>query len=90
MIDMRSDNYYLYTEDTAWLKQIWTNYTRAVAFLEGKVDKTGLINITGLRDWARLGGGGYNAEGNALLYKVSHLDSFNPHCLPAFSVDKRF
>ncbi|KAF5378492.1 hypothetical protein D9615_007115 [Tricholomella constricta] len=27
-------------------------------------------NITGLRDWARPGGGGYNAEGNALLYKV--------------------
>ncbi|KAF5378587.1 hypothetical protein D9615_007106 [Tricholomella constricta] len=63
-------NYYLFSGDTAWLQQVWTNYTRAVAFLEGKVDGTGLINITGLRDWARLGGGGYNAEGNALLYKV--------------------
>lgn len=41
-----------------------------MAFLEAKVDRTGLINITGLRDWARLGGGGYNAEGNALLYRV--------------------
>lgn len=30
----------------------------------------GLMNITGLRDWARLGGGGINAEGNAILYKV--------------------
>lgn len=66
------DNYYLYSGDVAWLQTVWTNYTRAVAFLEGKVDKTGLINITGLRDWARLGGGGYNAEGNALLYKVSN------------------
>ena len=28
------------------------------------------MNVTGLRDWARLGGGGINAEGNALLYKV--------------------
>ncbi|KAF9459381.1 Six-hairpin glycosidase [Collybia nuda] len=63
-------NYYLYSGDVEWLQTVWTNYTRAVAFLEGKVDKTGLINITGLRDWARLGGGGYNAEGNALLYKV--------------------
>ncbi|GLB45730.1 putative bacterial alpha-L-rhamnosidase 6 hairpin glycosidase domain [Lyophyllum shimeji] len=63
-------NYYLFSGDTAWLQQAWTNYTKAVAFLEGKVDSTGLINITGLRDWARLGGGGYNAEGNALLYKV--------------------
>ncbi|KAF9007092.1 Six-hairpin glycosidase-like protein [Cyathus striatus] len=49
---------------------VWSNYTKAVAFLEGKVDETGLINITGLRDWARLGGGGHNAEGNALLYRV--------------------
>lgn len=65
------DNYYLYSGDTDWLKTVWTNYTRAVAFLEGKVDKTvGLMNVTGLRDWARLGGGGINAEGNALLYRV--------------------
>ncbi|KAF8890923.1 Six-hairpin glycosidase [Infundibulicybe gibba] len=63
-------NYHLYSGDTDWLHQIWTNYTKAVAFLEGKVDRTGLINITGLRDWARLGGGGYNAEGNAILYRL--------------------
>ncbi|KAH8101215.1 Six-hairpin glycosidase [Cristinia sonorae] len=63
-------NYVLYTGDVDWLKVVWTNYTRAVAFLENKVDGTGLMNVTGLRDWARLGGGGHNAEGNALLYKV--------------------
>ena len=28
------------------------------------------MNITGLRDWARQGGGGHNAEGNALYYKA--------------------
>ena len=44
--------------------------TKAVAFLEGKVTPIGLMNVTGLRDWARLGGGGINAEGNAILYKV--------------------
>lgn len=53
------------------MQTIWGNYTKAVAFLEAKVDKTGLMNVTGLRDWARLGGGGYNVEGNAILYKVS-------------------
>jgi hypothetical protein len=62
----------LYSGDIAWVRQVWANYTKAVAFLEGKVDKTGLMNVTGLRDWARLGGGGYNSEGNALLYRVSH------------------
>ncbi|KAF8153876.1 glycoside hydrolase family 78 protein [Crassisporium funariophilum] len=63
-------NYYLYSGDTPWLQNVWSNYTKAVAFLEGKVDNTGLMDVTGLRDWARLGGGGYNAEGNAILYKV--------------------
>ncbi|TFK60970.1 Six-hairpin glycosidase [Pluteus cervinus] len=66
-----TDNYFLYSGDEVWLRSVWSNYTKAVAFLEGKVDsKVGLMNVTGLRDWARLGGGGYNAAGNALLYRV--------------------
>ncbi|KII85113.1 glycoside hydrolase family 78 protein [Plicaturopsis crispa FD-325 SS-3] len=63
-------NYYLYSGDTAWLQNIWSNYTKAVAFLDSHVDSSGLFNVTGLRDWARLGGGGHNSEGNALYYKV--------------------
>ncbi|KII90218.1 glycoside hydrolase family 78 protein [Plicaturopsis crispa FD-325 SS-3] len=63
-------NYYLYSGDIDWLRDVWTNYTRAVAFLDTHVDDSGLFNVTGLRDWARLGGGGHNAEGNALYYKV--------------------
>lgn len=72
---LQADNYYFYTADNAWVNTIWTNYTRAVAFLEQKVDyaNTGLMNVTGLRDWARLGGGGFNSEGNALLYKVGPM-----------------
>ncbi|KAG7443761.1 Six-hairpin glycosidase [Guyanagaster necrorhizus] len=66
-------NYYLYSGDDDWLSTIWTNYTRAIAFVEGKVDSTGLMDVTGLRDWGRLGGGGYNAEGNAILYKASSI-----------------
>ncbi|THG99300.1 hypothetical protein EW145_g7294 [Phellinidium pouzarii] len=63
-------NYYMFTGDIDWLQTIWANYTKAVQFLENKVTSSGLMNVTGLRDWARLGGGGINAEGNALLYKV--------------------
>lgn len=44
-------------------------------FLENKVTPSGLMNVTGLRDWARLGSGGINAEGNALLYKVNKLST---------------
>ncbi|KAK1229043.1 hypothetical protein PQX77_007907 [Marasmius sp. AFHP31] len=73
-------NYHLYTGDISTIQSIWRDYTRAVAFLERKVIYprpgeegkmgTGLMNVTGLRDWARLGGGGINAEGNAILYQV--------------------
>ena len=63
-------NYYLYSGDIDWLQTVWENYTRAVAYVESKVDSSGLMNITGLRDWGRLGQGGHNAEGNAILYKV--------------------
>ncbi|KAJ3822380.1 glycoside hydrolase family 78 protein [Lentinula raphanica] len=65
-----SYNYYLYSGDDEWLNTIWANYTLAVSFIEGKVDDSGLLNVTGLRDWARQGGGGHNSEGNAILYKV--------------------
>ena len=63
-------NYFLYSGDRAWLENVWPNYTKAVDFVTNKVDASGLMNVTGLRDWARLGGGGHNAEGNALLYRV--------------------
>ncbi|KAH9943643.1 Six-hairpin glycosidase [Amylocystis lapponica] len=63
-------NYFLYSGDVAWVQDVWNNYTKAVQFLEGKVDESGLLNVTGLRDWGRLGQGGHNSEANALLYKV--------------------
>ncbi|KAJ6484860.1 Six-hairpin glycosidase [Mycena sanguinolenta] len=64
-------NYYLYSGDLAWIQNIWANYTKAVAFLEAKVDpKVALMDVTGLRDWARLGQGGFNAEANAIFYHV--------------------
>ncbi|KAI0724800.1 Six-hairpin glycosidase [Fomitopsis betulina] len=63
-------NYVLYSGDTAWLANTWANYTKAVAYLTGKVQANGLLNVTGLRDWGRKGQGGYNSEANAIYYKV--------------------
>ncbi|GJE95602.1 glycoside hydrolase family 78 protein [Phanerochaete sordida] len=63
-------NYVRFAGDVAWLQGVWANYTKAVGFVLAKVDGSGLMNVTGLRDWARLGGGGHNAEGNALLYQT--------------------
>ena len=63
-------NYVLFSGDVDWLGGVWANYTKAVGYVLGKVDSSGLMNVTGLRDWARLGQGGHNSEGNALLYQV--------------------
>lgn len=63
-------NYFLYSGDLAWMQNTWRNYTKAVQYLENKVDGTGLLNVTGLRDWGRLWQGGHNSEANAIFYKV--------------------
>ncbi|THH04410.1 hypothetical protein EW145_g5548 [Phellinidium pouzarii] len=62
-------NYYLYTGDIDWLQGIWTNYTKALQFLENKAQPSGLINITDTADWARSDRGGVDSEGNALYYQ---------------------
>ncbi|KAA1466954.1 glycoside hydrolase family 78 protein [Dentipellis sp. KUC8613] len=63
-------NYYIYSGDDAWLQNVWTNYTKAVSFIENKTGDSGLLDVTGLRDWGRQGGGGYSAGANALYYKL--------------------
>lgn len=42
---------------------------RNVTLSDGATNVT-TTNVTGLRDWARLGGGGFNAHGNAIFYRV--------------------
>ncbi|KAG6911144.1 hypothetical protein DXG01_003884 [Tephrocybe rancida] len=66
-------NYYLYTGDLDFVRLVWGNYTKALAFLEGQVDSTGLMNvpIAFSNDWGRDGGQGYNSAANAVLYQAS-------------------
>lgn len=60
--------YYTYTADRAWLDSQWDRYKRAMAFIIGKIDGNGLLNVTRTQDWARVGQGGENIAANALLY----------------------
>jgi glycogen debranching enzyme len=47
-------NYVLYSNDTVFLQQNWDKYLLAMDFIYGKVTySSGLLNVTGLRDWAR-------------------------------------
>lgn len=59
-------NYLLYTNDTSFLAQYWPQYLRAMDFVYGKVGSTGLLNVTGRRDWARWQQGFNNSEANMM------------------------
>ncbi|KAG6827972.1 hypothetical protein H0H92_009798 [Tricholoma furcatifolium] len=71
--------YYLYTGDLDFVQFVWENYTKAVAFLEGQVDTTGLMDVplAFSNDWGRDNGQGYNSAANAILYQAS---CFPPLC----------
>lgn len=42
----------------------------AMDFIYGKVGESGLLNVTGLRDWARWQTGGNGSEPNMILYRT--------------------
>jgi hypothetical protein len=46
-------NYVLYTNDTTFLQDNWAGYLKAMAYIYDKVQPSGLLNVTGTRDWAR-------------------------------------
>lgn len=61
-------NYLLYSNDTSFLLQNWSKYLKAMNFIYGKVGSSGLLNVTGIRDWARWQQGFNNSEANMILY----------------------
>jgi hypothetical protein len=61
-------NYLLYTNDTAFLQENWAKYLLAMNYIYGKVTyASGLLNVTGLRDWARWQTG-YNGSEPQMMY----------------------
>lgn len=58
--------YVLYTNDTDFLSHNWDRYTAAMDNIYGKVLSSGLLNVTGVRDWARFQQGWNNSEANML------------------------
>lgn len=59
-------NYVLYTDDMDWLTQHWASYIKAMDFIYAKVAVNGLLNVTGTKDWGRLGTGGENSGANMM------------------------
>jgi hypothetical protein len=64
-------DYVLYSNDIAWLKSVWAEYKNAMTFITGKIDSTGLLDVTGASGWGRAAnGGGYSTIGNTLMYRT--------------------
>jgi hypothetical protein len=61
-------NYMLYTSDLSFVRGNWGKYLKAMDFITRKVDSSGLLNVTGTRDWARWQTGGNNTEANVIFY----------------------
>jgi hypothetical protein len=61
-------NYFLYTNDTNFLASNWEGYELAMRYISAKIDNSSLLNVTGIRDWARWQQGFHNTEANAILY----------------------
>ncbi|KAJ5625630.1 hypothetical protein N7510_001939 [Penicillium lagena] len=62
-------NYVLFTNNTDWLLENWDGYVLAMNYIYDKVTyPSGLLNVTGLRDWARYGQGYNNSEAQMILY----------------------
>ena len=66
--------YVLYTNDTDFLFKNWASYQHAMEYIYGKVTyPSGLLNVTGTRDWARWQQGYNNSEAQ-MMYVA------NPSC----------
>ncbi|KAF2760243.1 Six-hairpin glycosidase [Pseudovirgaria hyperparasitica] len=61
-------NYVLYTDDMEFLERHWVGYLHAMEYVYSLVTPAGLLNVTGIRDWAREAQGGNNTEANIILY----------------------
>lgn len=61
-------NYVLYSGNTDFLSANWPKYLLAMNYVTSKIDSSGLLNVTGTRDWARWQQGFHNTEANTILY----------------------
>ncbi|KAK3941471.1 Six-hairpin glycosidase-like protein [Diplogelasinospora grovesii] len=63
-------NYLLYTNDTSFLSLNFPKYLKAMNYIYSKVGPSGLLNVTGLRDWARWQTGFNMSEAQMILYRT--------------------
>lgn len=60
-------NYFLYTQDTAFVEGLWPSYLKAIEYTSGKLTTTGVVNATAKGDWGRLKNGTVSAAANIMF-----------------------
>ncbi|RKU49127.1 hypothetical protein DL546_007740 [Coniochaeta pulveracea] len=69
-------NYLLYTNDTTFLTNNWPKYLSAMSYILAKVHQpSGLLNVTGTRDWARWQTGFNMSSAQMILYHTLQTGS---------------
>jgi hypothetical protein len=63
-------NYVHYSNDTDFLSLNWNRYQEAMEYIYAKVLDPGLLNVTGIRDWARWQQGFNNSEANIMYVQL--------------------
>lgn len=71
-------NYVLYTNNTDFLLENWDGYQLAMDYIYGKVTyASGLLDVTGIRDWARWQQGYNNSEAQMMYAIPRNLPPLN-------------
>lgn len=66
---LATHDYVLFSGDTSWLTENWDNYKLGMTFATQKIDRSGLMNVTGGNNWGRTAmSTGHTTDGNMLLY----------------------
>ncbi|MEK8174823.1 hypothetical protein NKH77_54510 [Streptomyces sp. M19] len=63
-------DYLRFSGDLEWVRGVWDGYLRGLAHITAKIDRDGLLDVTGAADWARADADGKNLEANAILYRA--------------------
>ncbi len=65
--------YYHYTGDLDYLKSVWGNFTKGLAWSLSHIDSTGLMDVTASADWLRVGMGGHVSQSTSQTTNSTNL-----------------
>ncbi|KAL3471257.1 Six-hairpin glycosidase-like protein [Aspergillus californicus] len=80
-------NYFLFTEDSDFLADIWPRYVAAMDYSLSKITPAGIMNATQAADWGRWKYDTLASSANLLLYRALITSAFLTPYAPSVSTD---